>query len=372
MIKILFKKIAKRKLAILFIVFFFSLQNATIVAQEKFKVVIDAGHGGSDPGNLGHKSSKYLEKDIVLKIALAVGKLLDAHKNIEVIYTRDDDTFIELHERGTIAQNSKADLFISIHCDAFGKTSVHGAGTFVLGLHENDRNFEFAKKENSVIFMEDNYKEKYDGFDPNSPEAVIGLTMMQEEYLDQSLMIASLIQNNFVNTLNRKDRAVKQAGFLVLRNTFMPSVLIETGFLTNTNEGAYLNSEKGQQEIAKAIYKAIKLYKKQLDDNIVVEVKPKPKPKPTKPKTRIVKGIDFRVQIASGTKKLKTAPYNFKGLKGVERIKIGAHHKYYYGKTSDYIKVKEMQKMAKEKGFTSAFVVAFKNERKISVKEALK
>jgi N-acetylmuramoyl-L-alanine amidase len=370
MIKILFKKIAKRKLAILLIVFLFSLQNTTISAQEKFKVVIDAGHGDTDPGNLGHKNSKFQEKDIVLKIALAVGKLLDAEKNIEVIYTRKDDTYIELHERGTIAQNSKADLFVSIHCDAFGNSSVHGAGTFVLGLHENDRNFEIAKKENSVILMEDNYKEKYDGFDPNSPEAVIGLTMMQEEYLDQSLTIASLIQNNFVNTLKRKDRSVKQAGFLVLRNTFMPSVLVETGFLTNTKEGAYLNSKKGQQEMADAIYKAIKKYKKQLDDNIVVEIKPKPKP--ITPKTRIVKGVDFRVQIASGTKKLKTAPYNFKGLKGVDRIKIGAHHKYYYGKTSDYLKAKEMQKMTKEKGFTSAFVVAFKKDKKISVKEALK
>ncbi|MCF6347708.1 MAG: N-acetylmuramoyl-L-alanine amidase [Flavobacteriaceae bacterium] len=370
--KTLLKKIAKRKLAILLIVFFFSLQNTIIFAQEKFKVVIDAGHGGTDPGNLGHKSSKYQEKDIVLKIALAVGKLLDADKNIEVIYTRKDDTYIELHERGTIAQNSKADLFVSIHCDAFGNANVHGAGTFVLGLHENDRNFEIAKKENSVILMEDNYKEKYDGFDPNSPEAVIGLTMMQEEYLDQSLMIASLIQNNFVKTLKRKDRSVKQAGFLVLRNTFMPSVLVETGFLTNTKEGSYLNSKKGQEEIADAIYKAIKLYKKQVDDNIVVEIKPKPEPKPTKPKTRIVKGVDFKVQIASGTKKLKTAPYNFKGLKGIERIKIGAHHKYYFGKTSDYLKAKEMQKMVKEKGFTSAFVVAFKKDKKISVKEALK
>jgi N-acetylmuramoyl-L-alanine amidase len=218
--------------------------------------------------------------------------------------------------------------------------------------------------------MEDNYKEKYDGFDPNSPEAVIGLTMMQEEYLDQSLTIASLIQNNFVKTLKRKDRSVKQAGFLVLRNTFMPSVLVETGFLTNTKEGNYLNSKKGQEEIANAIYKAVKLYKEQIDDNTVVEIKPKPKP--IKPKTRIVKGVDFRVQIASGPKKLKTASYNFKGLKGIDRIKIGAHHKYYYGKTSDYLKAKEMQKMTKEKGFTSAFVVAFKKDKKISVKEALK
>ena len=372
MIKIVFKKIVKKKLAVLFVVLFFTLQNFNATAQEKFKVVIDAGHGGTDPGNLGHKNGKYQEKDIVLKIALEVGALLEKDKNIEVIYTREDDTFIELFERGSIAQKSKANLFVSIHCDAFGDSSVHGAGTFVLGLHGNDRNFEVAKNENSVILLEDNYEKNYDGFDPNSPEAVISLTLMQEEYLDESLLLADLIQKNFVNNLKRKDRLVKQAGFIVLHQTFMPSVLVETGFLTNTKEGAYLSSKKGQQEMADAIFKAIKSYKKQLDDNTVVEVKPKPKPKPKKPKTRIVKGIDFRVQIASSSKKVKTAPYNFKGLKGIERIKIGAHHKYYYGKTSDYNKVKEMQKIVREKGFTSAFIVAFKKGIKISVNEALK
>ena len=371
MIRILLKKIKKTNFTAVLFVLFFSFHIFNISAQEKFKVVLDAGHGGTDPGNLGNG---YYEKDIVLKIALATGKLLDNDKNIEVIYTRDDDTFIELHERGTIAQNSKADLFVSIHCDAFGSTTVNGAGTFVLGLHENDRNFEIAKKENSVILLESNYKEKYGGFDPNSPEAVIGLTMIQEEYLDQSLSLASLIQNNFTGSLNRKDRLVKQAGFLVLRNTFMPSVLVETGFLTNKAEGAYLNSKKGQNEIAEAIYKAIKSYKKQLDENTVVEVKPDPikQPSDSNAKTRIIKGIDFRVQIASSSKKVKTESYNFKGLKGVERIKIGAHHKYYYGKTSDYIQIKKLQKAARDKGFTSAFVVAFKNDNMVSVAEVLK
>ena len=371
MIKILVKKMGKKKFHIVLVVLFFLFQVFSVSAQEKFKVVLDAGHGGSDPGNLG---GGYYEKEIVLEIALAVGKLLDNDKDIEVIYTRTDDTFIELHERGTIAQNSNANLFVSIHCDAFGSPSVYGAGTFVLGLHENDRNFEIAKNENSVILLEDNYKEKYDGFDPNSPEAVIGLTMMQEEYLDQSLSLASLIQNNFTNHLKRKDRMVKQAGFLVLRNTFMPSVLVETGFLTNQKEGAYLNSRKGQSEIAEAIYKAIKSYKKHLDENTVVEVKPDPfkKPKDSKNETRIVKGVDFRVQISSSSKKVKTASYNFKGLKGVERIKIGAHHKYYYGKTSDYNQVKKLQKEARNIGFPTAFVVAFKNDKKVSVAEVLK
>ncbi len=359
-----------KKLIFLSLALFFIFQSNTITAQQKFKVVLDAGHGGKDPGNSGNGHS---EKEIVLKIALEVGKLLKADNAIEVIYTRDDDTYLELFERGEVAQKSKADLFVSIHCDAFGKSSVHGAGTFVLGLHENDRNFEIAKKENQVILLEDNYKTNYGGFDPNSPESVIGLTLMQEEFLDQSLLLAKLIQDNFVADLSRSDRKVKQAGFLVLRNTFMPSVLVETGFLTNKTEGSYLNSKKGQQQMAKSIYKAIKSYKKQLDENVVIDIKPEPEPKPEpiKPTLRIVKGVDFKVQIASSSKKVKTAAYNFKGLKDIERVRVGAHHKYYYGKTSDYNKILELKKQAKAKGYTSAFIVAFKYGRKVSVRDVL-
>ncbi len=265
-------------------------------------------------------------------------------------------------------------MFVSIHCDAFSSSQAFGAGTFVLGLHENDRNFEIAKKENSVILLEDNYKEKYAGFDPNSPESVIGITMMQEEYLDQSLTIASLIQNNFVANLNRKDRLVKQAGFLVLRNTFMPSVLVETGFLTNKNEGAYLNSTKGQKEMAKAIYDGIISYKKAYDANFVVEVAPKPVEisKTDENTERIIKGVDFKVQIASSTKKVKIASYNFKGLKGIERVRVGVYHKYYYSKTSDYNSAKKFRKEAKDKGYAGAFIVAFRGDKKVSVLDVLK
>jgi len=363
----------KKMLCLAFYAGIFLLPTQFIDAQQKFKVVLDPGHGGTDPGNLGAPKSKYFEKDIVLKIALEVGKMLEKNKDIEVIYTRKDDTFIELDVRGDIAQKSKANLFISIHCDAFSSPYASGAGTFVLGLHENDRNFEIAKKENQVILLEDNYKEKYGGFNPNSPESVIGITMMQEEYLDQSLTIASLIQNKFAQELKRKDRLVKQAGFLVLRNTFMPSVLIETGFLTNPKEGAYLNSDKGQKEIAKAIYDGIKAYKKEYDANFVVEVKPTPKkPASIKDESRIIKNVDFKVQIASSSKKVKTASYNFKGLKHMERVRIGAHHKYYYGKTSDYIQAKKLRATAREKGYTSAFIVAFKNGKKVSVNDVLK
>ena len=362
----------KKIFTILFIIVFLWLNPNTIIAQETFKVVLDAGHGGEDPGNLGAPKTKYLEKDIVLDIVLKVGKLLEKDKSIEVIYTRKDDTFIGLKERGEIAHKSGANIFISVHCDAFTSTHAYGAGTFVLGQRGNEGNFRIAQKENSAIFLEDNYEEKYQGFDPNSPQSTIGITLMQEEFLDESLLIASLIQKKFVNELKRKDRLVKQDNFQVLRETFMPSVLVETGFLTNPKEGAYLKSEKGQKEIAKAIYDGIIEYKKQFDANTIVDVKPEPKETISKSeKSRVFKGVDFKVQIASSSKKVNTASYNFKGLKGIERVRIGAHHKYYYGGTSDYNEVSKLKKQAQQKGYNSAFIVAFKNGKKVSVKSIL-
>ncbi len=340
--------------------------NFNAKAQDNFIVVLDAGHGGKDPGK-NHK--KYFEKDIALKIVLLVGKKLKSNDNIKVVYTRDKDVFVELKERGKIANQANANLFISIHCNAHN-TQAAGSETFVLGLHANKQNFEVAKQENSVIFLEDNYQEKYEGFDPNSPEAVIGLTLMQEEFLDESLLLASSIQSNFANDLKRTDRGVKQAGFVVLHQTYMPSVLIETGFITNKNEGAYLNSVNGQEKVANAIYDAIIDYKKHLDENTVVEVKPKPIV--VESKDRIYTGVDFKVQIASGSKKLELKSYNFKGLKGVERIKAGKHYKYYYGNSSNYDEILDVQKAAKQTGYKSAFIVAFKGDEKISVSDLLK
>ena len=218
--------------------FFFIFISNIIYSQsinDSFTVVLDAGHGGKDPGNRGNG---YYEKNIALSIALQVGAELEKQGDINVIYTRKKDVFVDLFKRAEIANKAKADLFISIHCDAHN-SNAYGAGTFVLGLHANQRNFEIAKKENSVIFKEENYEQKYDGFDPNSPESVISLVLMQEDYLDQSIVIADLIQKAFVSDLKRKNRTVKQAGFIVLKYTYMPSVLVETGFLTNKKEGAY-------------------------------------------------------------------------------------------------------------------------------------
>jgi N-acetylmuramoyl-L-alanine amidase len=231
----------------------------------KYVVVLDAGHGGHDPGNLGNG---YLEKNIALNIVLKIGEILETNPNVKVVYTRKDDTFVDLYVRGEIANKANADLFVSVHCDSHS-SDAHGAGTFVLGLHANKQNFEIAKKENSVIYLEDNYEDRYADYDINSPESVIGLTIMQEEFLDQSIALAKMIQDNFSGKLKRNNREVKQAGFIVLHQTFMPSVLVETGFLTNKSEGAYLNSTKGQSQMGTAIAEAILNYNNGILENII-------------------------------------------------------------------------------------------------------
>jgi len=345
---------------------FILLFSVNIFSQTSFTVVLDAGHGGKDPGK---HSNKYYEKKIALNIVLLAGKLLEKNKDITVIYTRKKDVFIELKKRGEIANNAKANLFVSVHCNAHN-SQAYGTETYVLGLHANQRNFEVAKQENSVIFMEDNYKENYAGFDPNSPESVIGLTIMQEEYLDESLLLASAIQNKFTHNLKRKNRGVKQAGFVVLHQTYMPSVLIETGFITNKNEGAYLYSQKGQEKIANAIYNAILEYKNHLDVNSVAD-ESAVNAIPNKDVSTFEK-VDFKVQIASGSRKLALKSYNFKGLKKVERSKVGNLYKYYYGKSSNYNEILKLQKKAKKVGYTTAFIVAYKGKEKISVSDLLK
>ncbi|MBJ6368864.1 N-acetylmuramoyl-L-alanine amidase family protein [Snuella sedimenti] len=336
---------------------------------DKFIVVLDAGHGGDDPGNLGNG---FKEKDIALKIVLEVGKQLEQTPGVKVIYTRKSDVFIGLKDRGKIANKANADLFVSVHCNAHG-SQAHGTETFVLGTHRNQTNFEVAKRENSVIFLEDNYEENYGGFDPNSPESVMSILLSQEEFLDQSIMLASLIQKKFTEKLKRKNRGVKQAGFVVLHQTVMPSVLVETGFLTYKNEGSYLNSKKGQSEISAAISKAVLEYKKSLDNNVGdVTFVETPETEETGLQSEILSDIIFKVQIATGSKALEPKAYNFKGLQDVSRVKEGTLYKYYYGETSDYNKTKTLLEVAKKKGYASSFVVAFKNGKKVALTEAIK
>ena len=237
-------------------IFFIALFNSDKLncQNEKFTVVLDAGHGGPDPGNTGNG---YKEKNIALNVVKKIGKQLNNVDGMSIIYTRQKDVLIDLWKRGEIANKAKANLFISIHCDAHN-SNAYGSSTFVLGLHANKRNFEVAKRENAVISLEEDFKERYQGFDPDSEESVLGTTLMQEENLDKSFSLAADIQENFANSLKRKNRGVKQAGFVVLHQTYMPSVLIELGFLTNKKEGKFLNSEEGQQQMANEIAESIK------------------------------------------------------------------------------------------------------------------
>lgn len=371
------------------IVLFFTTFLTSVQAQKKnngqFVVVLDAGHGGDDSGNIGKKGSGFREKDIALNIVLQVGKALEKHPNIKVIYTRKTDVFVTLRGRAKIANDADADLFVSVHCNAH-HSEANGTETFVLGLHANQQNFEVAKKENEVIYLEDDYEMHYGSFDPKSPESLIGLTLMQEDYLDQSTLLAKKIQDNFTYKLKRKNRGVKQAGFWVLHNTAMPSVLIETGFLTYQNEGLYLNSSKGQSDMSTSIYQAIMDYIKALDNNVGSHVFEDIEPisTDTKVTTPVIEEVDlpkaeevyedviFKVQIAASSKKLEPKPFNFSGLNGISRDKEGGIFKYFYGHTSDYTQAKALQDIAKKKGYRDCFIVAFKNGKRTDLTEVLK
>lgn len=358
----------KIKQFLFLIIVFQSFSSMTpLKAQEKmFTVVLDAGHGGKDPGKVGYK--KYKEKDIALSIVLKVGKILEKQKNVRVIYTRKTDVLIDLWERGRIANKADADLFVSVHCNAHDSQAA-GSETWVLGLHANKRNFEVAKAENEVILLEDNYEEKYKGFNPNSPESVIGLTLEQEENLDESILLASAIQQQFKGSLKRVDRGVKQAGFVVLHQTYMPSILIETGFLTNKKEGAYLGSNKGKNEMATAISNSIIKYIEGVRLNTVSIVNNQGLDSVDEAVSNIPY---FKVQIASGKSKISTASYNFKGLKNVECVPVGNYYKYYLGNTTNYDTAKKSLKKAKKAGYTSSFIAAFIGNQRVPLSEAIK
>lgn len=342
--------------------------------KSKFVVVLDAGHGGKDPGNRG---GGFKEKDIALNIILKIGAELEKNKDIKVVYTRDSDVFIPLEKRGKIANDAKADLFVSVHCNAHN-SQASGTETFVLGLHRNSTNFEVAKRENSVIFLEENYEVTYDGFDPNSPESSIGMTIMQEEYLDQSILLADLVQKKFTHDLKRENRGVKQAGFIVLHQTYMPSVLIETGFLTNKEEGPYLNSTSGQTKMADAIVDAIYDYSHSINLAVLDNLKNNVPEEQTVKEKKIeefkdnYEGITFKVQLAASSKKLEPKSSNFKGLTPVFREKEGKLYKYYFGATSSYSQIESLHNEAKLKGYITSYLVAFKDGNKITVNEALK
>ena len=364
----------KMTLVILVVLSFLFFNSSLVYSQDKkFIVVLDAGHGGNDPGNIGNG---YREKTIALKVVKEIRNELQKINDIKVILTRDKDVLINLWKRGEIANKAKADLFVSIHCDSHS-SNAYGAGTFVLGLHANKRNFDVAKRENAVISLEDNYRERYKGFDPNSEESVLGLTLLQEENLDKSFLLAADIQQNFSQALKRKNRGVKQAGFVVLHQTYMPSVLIELGFLTNKNEGKFLNSKSGQQKMAKEIARSIKKYYNQLKLNTVVvndqiSIENSKVDAIIRDEDKLEEEVIFKIQIASSKNKIQLKSYNFKGLKNVQRVKVGSYYKYYFGVTTNYNKVKNSLLKAKSKGYSDAYIAAFKKGKKVSLTEVLK
>lgn len=342
----------------------FSLDNSTAPTDDKFVIVLDAGHGGHDPGrptDLG-----YTEKEIALKIVLQVGKELEKNPNIKVIYTRKTDVFVKLRERARIANKADADLFVSIHCNAH-HTQASGTETFVVGVGNTKRNLDIAKEENEVIFLEDDHEEHYEGFDPNSPASIIGLTLMQEEYVDQSIMLANLIETNFSKLNKRKSRGVKQASLWVMHNTYMPSVLIETGFITNKKEGAYLNSKAGQTQISNSIVTSILEYKQNIGKGTVA-----PTEVLTKDSASVHEGVIFKVQLAASSKDLALKSYNFKGLDELSKVKQGNLYKYFSGNTNDYTYAKRIKTQAITKGYATCFIVAYKNGIKVPLSQVLK
>jgi N-acetylmuramoyl-L-alanine amidase len=379
-----------------YLTLFLTIVTLGVNAQSNvFKVTLDAGHGAHD---FGAVYSGRIEKNIALAVVLKVGKLLEANPKIDVIYTRKTDVFIDLIERANIANRADANIFVSIHCNANKNTVADGTETYVMGMNKIASNLEAAKKENSVITLEKDYKQKYEGFDPNSPETMIGMTLMQEEYLDNSISLASKVEESF-GALGKKLRhgGVKQAPFMVLHKAYMPRVLVEMGFISNPVEGDKLNSEEGQNEIARAIADAIISYKNEYfgsgeaetpdvrPSQKIIEKPIKDTSTPVKPKVIInsselkktelkknASDVIYKVQLSASVKKMALEPKNFKGLNSISMSYDNKVYKYMYGETSDYDEAQKQMQEARNKGFNSAFLIAFRNGEKISIQEAIK
>ena len=340
-------------------------------------IVIDPGHGGKDSGTMGTKRFKIYEKHVALAVSLKLGGYIkNAFPNVDVIYTRDSDVFLELNERTELANNANADLFISIHCDGFTNPTPSGASVFVMGMSKLKANMDIAIRENSAIYMEDNYQQKYEGFDPKSAESYIVFSLMQNTHLNQSLKIAEEVEKEFSTKANRKSRGVKQAPFYVISRTNMPSILIECGFLTNFKEEEYLHSEIGQEYIAPAIFRGFKTYKEnfegttsETESEAPVVVK-KEKAKIPIPKKEITTDqVVFKVQIGTYLKSMLNDAL-FKEINAEQQV-INGTFKYYVGNETDKSSVDNLKNQLKEKGFKGAFVVAFYKGERISTKEAL-
>jgi len=326
-------------------------------------VVIDAGHGGQDPGCMG---KHVVEKDIALAIALKLGsQLATAYPDLNLIFTRKTDVFIPLHQRAHIANQADADLFISVHCNAVDRrNTAYGTEVFIMGLHRAKDNLDVAKRENSVILMEDDYQENYDGYDPNSPEGHIILSMYQNAYLEQSIALAHGIEEQLKNNVKRHSRGVKQAGFLVLRNTTMPSVLVEAGFLSHDEEEAYLAEPKGQREIALSIFRAFEDYKITYEGTTQVI--------PRESESPLIKDtLEYFVQLAASSKPLSTNGLKWKKCASLRTKHENNYYKYLAGPFDTLKEATREQSVLRDAGFKGAFVVVYQNDKRIPVSSVL-
>jgi N-acetylmuramoyl-L-alanine amidase len=354
-------------------------------------VVIDAGHGGKDPGSLGKQTT---EKAIALAIALKAGNYIEHDfPEVKVIYTRKTDVFIPLHQRAEIANSGKADLFISVHVNGSDNKQIDGTESLVLGTHRAGENFEVAKKENSVILLEDDYKERYEGFDPDLPESYQSFSLMQDLYFKKSIEFAGLVQEQFREKAQRKDRSVRQQGLLVLAQTAMPGILVETGFITNADEEQYLMTEQGQDYIASAIFRAFRDYKNLVESNTSYAIASAENKQPAGRDSALTDHVSnsednssavakenvqtklttilFKVQITASSKSLAPDSHLFKGLKDVKEYHVGNLFKYAVGNNKTFQEAIVLSRSIKEK-FPDAFIIAVKDNTIIPLDQALK
>ena len=355
-------------------------------SKKTFTVVLDAGHGGKDPGNLGTGRFKTTEKDISLAVVMELGKYIQQnHPEVEIVYTRKTDVFPTLNERVVMANKANADLFISVHCNANDNKEAFGSETFVMGLHKSEESLKNAMRENASIYLEENYEKNYAGFDPKNPDTYIALSLRENIFLDQSLSLAKGVQDQFRTKVGRKDRGVKQAGYYVISFTNMPSVLVELGFLTNKTEEDYLQSEDGKVYMASAIYRAFRDFKEKSDKKTAS--REAVNTENTTPKsdtgtvtasksdisyTEVAQGIKFQVQILTSSKAIPKKSSEFKGLDKVDEYFSGKVYKYMAGSTPDFQEAKDLQKKLREMGFKDAFIVAFKNGERMDLNEAIR
>jgi N-acetylmuramoyl-L-alanine amidase len=411
------KTIVKRKQiwVVLLLVAFTAIFYAFIpvsMPTKTFVLVLDAGHGGKDPGNLGTGRLKKTEKDVTLDVVLAVGQMIEKkYPEVKVVYTRNGDTFPTLKDRVNIANRNKADLFISVHCNANANSGAFGSESFVMGLHKTEESLATAMKENASIFLEDNQGKDYDGFDPNNPVTYIALSLRENVFLEQSADLAKHVQDFFKTQLGRKDRGVKQAGYYVISFTNMPSILIELGFLTNPTEEDYLQSTSGKTALSKGIFTAFDKYFQGMKQGksareVAQEQEEKGKEsekesgkesgKENESGDKVLeplnasestqseeidgvmwrqgdeKGIWFKVQVHTSPQLLKENANDFKGLKRVDHYIYGGQYKYTVGRSQSFNEAKLGMKAMQSRGFTDAFIVAFENGTRIDLKEALK